>query len=61
MPIKKLALAAAIATFVILYLMGGGEKYLSIDLYQGLLRPHLLLPLPFSLLYFSLVQDVLYL
>lgn len=36
MPIKKIALAAAIATFFVLYLLGGGEKYLSIDLYQGL-------------------------
>jgi len=36
MPVKKLALAAFIATMIILYLIGGGEKYLSVDLYQGL-------------------------
>lgn len=36
MPVKKLAIVAVIATFIILYIMGGGEKYLSIDLYQGL-------------------------
>ncbi|MFC1702368.1 TVP38/TMEM64 family protein [Pseudomonadota bacterium] len=36
MPLKKLALAAFIATIIVLYFAGGGEKYLSIDLYQDL-------------------------
>lgn len=36
MPLKKLALALVIATIILLYFVGGGEKYLSIDLYQGL-------------------------
>ena len=36
MPIKKLALAAAIASVILLYFVGGGEKYLSIHLYQDL-------------------------
>jgi len=36
MPVKKLALAALIATVVILYLAGGGDRYLSIRLYQDL-------------------------
>ncbi len=36
MPVKKLALAALIATIVILYFVGGGEKFLSIRLYQDL-------------------------
>ena len=36
MPVKKLALAAFIATIIILYFVGGGEKYLSIRLYQDL-------------------------
>ena len=36
MPVKKIALAAFIATIVMLYFLGGGEKYLSIDLYQDL-------------------------
>ena len=36
MPIKKIALALVIATVIILYLVGGGEKYLNIRLYQGL-------------------------
>jgi uncharacterized membrane protein YdjX (TVP38/TMEM64 family) len=36
MPLKKLALALFIATIIILYFVGGGEKYFSIDLYQGL-------------------------
>ena len=36
MPIKKIALAAVIATIIILYFVGGGEKYLSIRLYQDL-------------------------
>ena len=34
MPIKKLAVAALIATIIMLYFIGGGEKYLSIRLYQ---------------------------
>jgi len=36
MPFKKLALAVFIASMIILYLVGGGEKYFSIDLYQNL-------------------------
>jgi uncharacterized membrane protein YdjX (TVP38/TMEM64 family) len=36
MPIKKIALAAVIATIIILYFVGGGEKYISIRLYQDL-------------------------
>ena len=36
MPVKKIALAAVIATIIILYFVGGGEKYLSIRLYQDL-------------------------
>jgi len=36
MPVKKLALATFIATVIILYFVGGGEKYLSISLYQNL-------------------------
>lgn len=36
MPLKKLALALVIATIILLYFVGGGEKYFSIDLYQGL-------------------------
>ena len=36
MPVKKLALAAFIATIIILYFVGGGEKYLSIRLYQDI-------------------------
>jgi len=36
MPVKKIALAAFIATIIILYFVGGGEKYLSIHLYQDL-------------------------
>ena len=36
MPIKKIALALVIATVIILYFFGGGEKYLNIRLYQGL-------------------------
>ncbi len=36
MPVKKLALAAFIATVIILYFVGGGEKYLSIRLYQDI-------------------------
>jgi uncharacterized membrane protein YdjX (TVP38/TMEM64 family) len=35
-PLKKLALAAFLATILLIYLVGGGEKYLSIDLYQNL-------------------------
>jgi len=34
MPVKKLALGALIATVVIAYLAGGGDRYLSIDFYQ---------------------------
>ena len=36
MPIKKLLLALFIAAMIILYLAGGGEKYLDIHLYQDL-------------------------
>jgi len=36
MPYKKIALAAVIATIIILYFAGGGEKYLNIRLYQDL-------------------------
>jgi len=36
MPVKKLALAVLIATIITLYFIGGGEKYLSIHLYQNL-------------------------
>lgn len=36
MPYKKIALAAVIATIIILYFAGGGEKYLDLRLYQGL-------------------------
>ena len=36
MPIKKLALEAMIAAVIILYFIGGGEKYLSLRLYQDL-------------------------
>ena len=36
MPVKKLALALFIATIIIIYFVGGGEKYFSIDLYQNL-------------------------
>jgi uncharacterized membrane protein YdjX (TVP38/TMEM64 family) len=36
MPIKKLALGVLIACIIILYFVGGGEKYFSIGLYQGL-------------------------
>ena len=36
MPVKKLTLALFIATIIILYFIGGGEKYFSIDLYQDL-------------------------
>ena len=36
MPVKKLALAALLATVVILYFAGGGDQFLSIRLYQDL-------------------------
>jgi len=36
MPVKKLALAALLAAVIILYFVGGGDKYLSISLYQDL-------------------------
>jgi len=36
MPVKKLALAALIASVVILYFAGGGDQFLSIRMYQGL-------------------------
>jgi len=35
-PIKKLALAVFLASILLLYFVGGGEKYLGIDLYQNL-------------------------
>ena len=36
MPVKKLTLAFFIAAMIVLYLAGGGEKYLDIHMYQGL-------------------------
>lgn len=36
MPVKKLALAAVLAAIIILYFVGGGNKYLSISIYQDL-------------------------
>lgn len=36
MPVKKLALAMFIAAVVILYFLGGGEKYLNFEIYQEL-------------------------
>ena len=36
MPVKKIALAILLATVIILYFIGGGDKYLSISLYQDL-------------------------
>ncbi len=36
MPIKKLILALVIAGMIVLYLAGGGQKYLDIHMYQGL-------------------------
>ena len=36
MPIKKIAVGIFIAVVITLYFIGGGEKYLSIRLYQGL-------------------------
>jgi len=36
MTVKKLALAVAIATVIILYFAGGGDQYLSVRLYQDL-------------------------
>lgn len=36
MPIKKLALGALITAIIVLYFIGGGEKYLSLRLYQDL-------------------------
>lgn len=36
MPLKKIALATFLAVMMAAYLVGGGEKYLSIDLYQDL-------------------------
>jgi len=36
MPVKKIALAALLAAVIILYFIGGGDKYLSISLYQDL-------------------------
>lgn len=36
MSVKKLALALFIATIIVLYFAGGGQKYFSIDLYQDL-------------------------
>jgi len=38
MPIKKIALATIIATMIVLYLIGGGEKYLDIHMYQDLFK-----------------------
>ena len=36
MPVKKITLAALLAVIISLYFVGGGEKYISFDLYQGL-------------------------
>jgi len=36
MPFKKIAVGLFIATVIVLYFAGGGEKYLDIHLYQGL-------------------------
>jgi uncharacterized membrane protein YdjX (TVP38/TMEM64 family) len=36
MPVKKIALFGFIATIIMLYIFGGGEKYLSIGLYKDL-------------------------
>lgn len=36
MPLKKIALATFLAVMMAAYFVGGGEKYLSIDLYQNL-------------------------
>ncbi len=36
MSVKKLALASAIITVIVVYFVGGGEKYLDIHLYQDL-------------------------
>lgn len=36
MPVKKLILALFIATMIVLYFAGGGEKYLDIHMYQDL-------------------------
>lgn len=36
MPLKKLILALVIAGMIVLYLAGGGQKYLDIHMYQGL-------------------------
>jgi uncharacterized membrane protein YdjX (TVP38/TMEM64 family) len=36
MPVKKLALAVFISAIVILYFLGGGEKYLNFEIYQEL-------------------------
>jgi uncharacterized membrane protein YdjX (TVP38/TMEM64 family) len=36
MPLKKIALAIFLVTIITLYFVGGGEKYLSINLYQEL-------------------------
>ena len=38
MNIRKLALAAVIGTIICLYIFGGGQKYLNIDLYQNLFQ-----------------------
>jgi len=36
MPVKKIALAVLLIIIISLYFVGGGEKYFSFDLYQGL-------------------------
>ena len=36
MPVKKLLVALLIAAMIVLYLAGGGEKYLDIHMYQDL-------------------------
>ena len=53
MPIKKLALAAAIATVILLYFVGGGEEYLDIHLYQNLFeRSPIVTALVFFIVFF---------
>ena len=38
MPVKKLLLAAVIATMVMLYFFGDGQTYLKVDFYQDLYK-----------------------
>ena len=52
MPIKKLALGVLIASIIILYFVGGGEKYFSIRLYQGLFEQS---PITTAVVFFMVV------